>query len=236
MESYIYNPPCHLQAIFKVIFSSAAFAELRDFLVTGLWGQRIELTLTPAKPEIGTLACIEWDFSLMGESYGTLSIPGGASYAVEPVGRREILIDCDPFKIVLTAGHEVAAIEVTPFVLIPSLNYFNAPERVSLGEDAISNWKTQDTNFLQLLIVQGDFQEDLTAPPQGYLEFVPWQMGDLHLTLIAESSHALYSSRARIEARRTVKVTAPPLWEVLTNPLDDLLTLIDSPWGKEGVG
>jgi hypothetical protein len=61
-------------------------------------------------------------------------------------------------------------------------------------------------------------------------------MGDLHLTLIAQSKHVLYSPRAHIEARRTVKVTAPPLWEVLSNPLDDLLTLIDTPWGKEGVG
>lgn len=218
------------------MFSQAAFAELRDFLVTGLWGQRIELTLTPAKPAVGTLARIEWDFSQMGEPYGALSIAGGASYAVEPAGRREILIDCDPFKIVLTAAHEEVAIEVTPFVLIPSLIYFNAPERVSLGEGAISNWKTQDTSLLHLLVVQGDFQEYLKAPPQGYLEFVPWQMGDLQMTLIAESRHALYSSRAHIEARRTVKVTAPPLWEVLTNPLDDLMPLIDKPWGKEGVG
>lgn len=218
------------------MFSQAAFAELRDFLVTGLWGQRIELTLTPAKPEVGTLACIEWDFSLMGEPYGALSIAGGASYAVEPVGRREILIDCDPFKIVLTAGHEVAAIEVTPFVLILSLNYFNAPDRVSLGESSRAFWRTQDTNRVCLLIVQGDFQAYLEAPPQGYLEFVPWKMGDFQMTLIAESKHAAYSPRARIEARRTVKVTAPPLWEVLTNPLDDLLTLIDNPWGKEGVG
>jgi hypothetical protein len=218
------------------MFSQAAFAELRDFLVTGLWGQRIELTLTPAKPAVGTLACIEWDFSLLGEPYGTLSIAGGASYAVEPMGSCQILIDCDSLTIVLTAGAEEARLEIAPFVLIPSLNYFNAPERVSLGEDAISNWKTQDTNFLQLLIVQGDFQAYLTAPPQGYLEFTPWQMGDLSLTLIAESRHALYSSRARIEAKRTVKVTTPPLWEVLTNPLDDLLTLIDTPWGKEGVG
>jgi hypothetical protein len=218
------------------MFSQAAFAELRDFLVTGLWGQRIELTLTPAKPVVGTLARIDWDFSLLGEPYGTLSIAGGASYAVEPMGSCQILIDCDSLTIVLTAGAEEARLEIAPFVLIPSLNYFNAPERVSLGEGAISNWKTQNTSFLQLLVVQGDFSEELKAPPQGYLEFIPWQMGDLHFTLIAESSHALYSSRARIEARRTVKVTAPPLWEVLTNPLDDLLTLIDTPWGKEGVG
>lgn len=218
------------------MFSQAAFTELRDYLVTGLWGQRIELTLTPAKPHVGTRACIEWDFSLMGEPYGVLSIAGGAPYAVEPVGRREILIDCDPFKIVLTAGHEEAAIEVTPFILKPSLNYFNAPERVSLGEPSRANWKTQDTSQAYLLIVQGDFQEYLNVPPQGYLEFVPWQMGDFQITLLAESRHALYSSRARMEARRTVKVTTPPLWEALTNPLDDLLTLVDSPWGKEGVG
>jgi hypothetical protein len=236
MESYIYNPPCHLQAIFKVIFSSAAFAEFQDFLKTGLWGQGIELALSPAKPEIGTLARLEWDFFHLDEAYGTLSLPGRAPYAVEPVGSRDILIDCDPFKIVLTAGDEEAAIEVTPFVLIPSINYFSTPEHVSLGETAIADWKTQDTSLLKLRVMQGDFAEERQAPPQGYLEFVPWQMGDLHLTLIAESSHALYSPRARIEARRTVKVTAPPLWEVLTNPLDDLLTLIDSPWGKEGVG
>ena len=218
------------------MFSQAAFAELRDFLVTGLWGQRIELTLTPAKPAVGTLACIEWDFSLMGEPYGALSIAGGAPYPVEPVGSCQILIECDHINIVLTAGAEEARIEITPFVLIPSINYFNAPERVSLGEGAISNWKTQDTSLLHLLVVQGDFSVDIQAPPQGYLEFVPWQMGDLHLTLIAQSKHVLYSPRAHIEARRTVKVTAPPLWEVLSNPLDDLLTLIDTPWGKEGVG
>jgi hypothetical protein len=218
------------------MFSQAAFAELRDFLVTGLWGQGIELTLTPAQPEIGTLARLEWDFSHLGEPYGALSLPGRAPYAVEPVGSREILIDCDPFKIVLTAGAEKVAIEVTPVVLVPSINYFSAPERVSLGEGAIADWKTQDTSLLRLLVMQGDFQEDLKAPPQGHLEFTPWQMGDLRLTLIAESRHALYSPRARIEARRTVKVTAPPSWEVLTKPLDDLLTLIYKPWGKEGVG
>jgi hypothetical protein len=218
------------------MFSQAAFAELRDFLVTGLWGQGIELTLTPAQPEIGTLACLEWDFSHLGEPYGTLSLPGRAPYAVEPVGSREILIDCDPFKIVLTAGAEKAAIEVTPVVLVPSINYFSAPERVSLGEGAIADWKTQDTSLLKLLVVQGDFQEDLEVSPQGYLEFTPGQMGDLHLTLIVESRHALYSPRSRIEARRTVKVTAPPSWEVLIKPLDDLMTLINKPWGKEGVG
>src|ERR671915_1522770 len=218
------------------MFSQAAFAELRDFLVTGIWGQAIELTLTPAQPELGTLARIEWDFSPLGEPYGILSLPGRASYVVEPVGSCGILIDCDPLKIVLTAGHEEAAIEVTPFVLIPSINYFNTPERVSLGEDAISNWQTQNTTLLRLLVIQGDFQEDLEVPPRGYLEFTPWQMGDLHLTLIAESRHAAYSPRARIEARRAIKVTAPPSWEVLTNPLDDLMTLINKPWGKEGVG
>jgi len=218
------------------MFSQAAFAELRDFLVTGLWGQRIELTLTPAKPAVGTLARIEWDFSLLGEPYGTLSIAGGASYTVEPMGSCQILIDCDSLTIVLTAGAEEARLEIAPFVLIPSLNYFNAPERVSLGEPSRATWRTQDTSLLRLLIVQGDFQAYLNAPPQGYLEFVPWQMGNFQMTLFAESKHALYSSRARIEARRTVKVTSPPLWEVLTNPLDDLLTLIDSPWGKEGVG
>jgi hypothetical protein len=84
--------------------------------------------------------------------------------------------------------------------------------------------------------MQADFQEELEIPSQGYLEFTPWQMGDLHLTLIAESRHALYSPRARIEARRTVKVTAPPSWEVLTRPLDDLMALINKPWGKERVG
>lgn len=218
------------------MFSQAAFAELREFLLTGLWGQRIELTLTPAKPGVGTQACIEWDFSCLAEPYGTLSITGGDSYVVEPVGRREILIDCDPFKIILTAGHEEAAIEVTPFVLIPSLIYFNAPEHVSLGEPSRANWSTQDTSQVCLLIAQGDFQGYLQAPPQGYLEFMPWQMGDFQITLIAESRHALYSLRARIKARRTVKVTAPPLWEALSNPLDTLLTLIDKPWGKEGVG
>jgi len=61
------------------MFSQAAFAELRDFLVTGLWGQGIELTLTPAQPEVGTLARIEWDFSRLAEPYGTLSLPGCAS-------------------------------------------------------------------------------------------------------------------------------------------------------------
>lgn len=219
------------------MFSQAAFAELRDFLVTGLWGRGIELTLIPAQPEIGTLARLEWDFSLLGEPYGTLSLPGHASYAVEPVGRREILIDYDPFKIVLTAGHEEATIELTPFVLTPSINYFNAPELVNLGEGAIADWKTQDTSLLKLLVVQGTFQEDLEVPPKGHLEFTPGHMGDLRLTLIAQSRHALYSPRARIEAKRTVKVTTPPFWEVLTNhPLDDLLTLIDSPWGKEGAG
>jgi hypothetical protein len=218
------------------MFSSAAFAELRDFLVTGLWGQEIELTLTPAQPELGTLARIEWDFSRLAEPYGVLSLPGRASYAVEPVGSCGILIDCDPLKIVLTAGHEEAAIEVTPVVLVPTINYFNAPERVSFGGYAISNWKTQDTTHLRLLVVQGDFQEELEIPSQGYLEFTPWQMGDLRLTLIAESRHALYSPLARIEARRTVKVTAPPSWEALTKPLDDLMTLINKPWGKEGVG
>ena len=218
------------------MFSSAAFAELRDFLVTGLWGQEIELTLTPAQPELGTLARIEWDFSRLAEPYGVLSLPGRASYAVEPVGSCGILIDCDPLKIVLTAGHEEAAIEVTPVVLVPTINYFNAPERVSFGGYAISNWKTQDTTLLRLLVMQADFQEELEIPSQGYLEFTPWQMGDLRLTLIAESRHALYSPLARIEARRTVKVTAPPSWEALTKPLDDLMTLINKPWGKEGVG
>jgi hypothetical protein len=201
-----------LQAIFKAMFSEAAFAELRDFLVTGLWGQRIELTLTPAQPEVGTLARIEWDFSLMGEPYGTLSIARRASYTVEPVGSHDILIDCDSLAIILTAGAEEARLEITPFVLIPSINYFNAPERVSLGEPSRATWRTQDTSFLQLLVVQGDIQKYLEAPPQGYLEFTPWKMGGLHLTLIAESKHALYSPRARIEAKRTVKVTAPPLW------------------------
>src|SRR2546429_3911736 len=149
------------------MFSQAAFAELRDFLVTGLWGHGIELTLTPAKPAVGTLASIEWDFSQMGEPYGTLSIAGGASYAVEPMGSCQILIDCDFLTIVLSAGAEEARIEIAPFVLIPSINYFNAPERVSLGEPSKANWKTQDTSLLQLLIVQGDFQEYLEAPPQG---------------------------------------------------------------------
>jgi hypothetical protein len=200
------------------MFSQAAFAELRDFLVTGLWGQRIELTLTPAKPDVGTLACIEWDFSQMGEPYGALSIAGGASYAVEPRGSCQILIDCDSLTIVLTAGAEEARLEIAPFVLIPSINYFNAPEQVSFGEPSRATWKTQDTSLLWLLIVQGDFQEYLNAPPQGYLEFVPWQMGDFQMTLIAESRHALYSSRARIEARRIVSVTTPPLWEALSNP------------------
>ena len=167
------------------MFSQAAFAELRDFLVTGLWGQGIDLTLTPAQPELGTLARIEWDFSRLAEPYGVLSLPGRASYAVEPVGSCRILVDCDPLKIVLTAGHEEAAIEVTPFVLIPSINYFNAPERVSLGGYAISNWKTQDTTHPRLLVVQGDFQEDLEVLPQGYLEFTPGQMGDLRLTPMA---------------------------------------------------
>jgi hypothetical protein len=218
------------------MFSEAAFAELRDFLVTGLWGQGIELTLTPAQPEVGTEARLEWDFSRLGEPYGTLSLPGGGSSLVQPVGSRDILIDCDHIHIVLTAGAEEARIERAAAVLIPSLNYFNAPERVSLGEPSRATWKIQDTSLLRLLVVQGDFQEDLEAPSQGYLEFTPWKMGDFRLTLIAESKHALYSPRARIEARRTVKVTAPPLWEVLTNPLDDLLTLIDNPWGKEGVG
>jgi hypothetical protein len=218
------------------MFSQAAFAELRDFLVTGLWGQRIELTLTPAKPAVGTLARIEWDFSLLGEPYGTLSIAGGASYAVEPMGSCQILIDCDSLTIVLTAGAEEARIEIAAAVLIPSIKYFNAPDCVSLGEPSRATWRTQDTSLLQLLVVQGDFQKYLEAPLQGYLEFTPWKMGGLHLTLIAESKHALYSPRARIEARHTVKVTAPPLWEPLSNPLDDLLTLINKPWGKEGVG
>jgi hypothetical protein len=218
------------------MFSQAAFAELRDFLKTGLWGHGIELTLSPSQPEIGTLARLEWDFSHLDDPYGTLSLPGRAPYAVEPMGSREILIDCDPFKIVLTAGAEEAAIEVTPVVLIPSINYFSAPERVSLGEPSRASWKTHDTSQLKLLVVQGTFQEDLEVPPKGQLEFTPGHMGDFRLTLIAESKHVLYSPRARIEARRTVKVTAPPLWEVLSNPLDALLTLIDKPWGKEGVG
>src|SRR5205823_9748181 len=164
------------------MFSQAAFAELRDFLVTGLWGHGIELTLTPAKPAVGTLACIEWEFSRLADPYGTLSIAGGAPYPVEPMGSCQILIDCDHINIVLTAGAEEARIEIAAAVLIPSINYFNAPERVSLGEGAISNWKTQDTSLLRLLVMQGDYIEDLQAPPQGYLEFIPWRMGDLHLT------------------------------------------------------
>lgn len=216
------------------MFSEAAFEELQNFLETGLLGQGIVLTLTPAQPEAGTLARLEWDFSQLGEAHGILSLPGDASSVVQPVGSCEIPIDCDPFKIVLMVGAEEAHMEIAPFVLIPAINYFNAPECVSLGEGAIADWKTQDTSQLKLLVVQGTFQEDLEVPPKGHLEFTPWQMGDFYLTLIAESRHAAYSPRARLEAKRTVKVTAPPFWEVLTNnPMDDLLPLINKPWGKE---
>jgi hypothetical protein len=77
------------------MFSEAAFEELQNYIETGRLGQGIVLTLTPAQPEAGTLARIEWDFSQLSEAHGILSLPGDASSVVQPVGSCELLIDCE---------------------------------------------------------------------------------------------------------------------------------------------
>ena len=46
---------------------------------------------------------------------------------------------------------------------------------------------------------------------RGELRVLPRQLGDLHLNLVAESRHAAYSDRARVEAERHVSVVTPPL-------------------------
>lgn len=217
------------------MFSEVAFEELQNYIETGRLGQGIVLTLTPAQPEAGTLARIEWDFSQLGEAHGILSLPGDASSVVQPVGGCELLIDCDPLHIVLTVGEEEARIETNPYVLKPCIKYFRAPERVSLGEPSIACWKTQDTSLLLLLVMEDDLVVEIQAPPEGCLEFVPRQMGELQMTLIAQSKHAPYSPRARIETERTVSVVAPPLWEVINDPLNDLLALVEKPWSQGGV-
>lgn len=194
------------------MFTQAAFEEFQNFAENGHLGNPIALTLNPAQPEAGSHALLSWDFSHLDEENGTLIFPNGTRSVVPPEGRQELLIDQDPFSIILTAGSEEERLIVTPSVITPSIDRFDVPQLGMINEVITVSWEVREADTLRLLVLDGEEhreQHDIAA--RGEFRVFPRQLGNLHFNLVAESRHAAFSARARVEVARHVRVVVPPL-------------------------